>query len=485
MRSNKIIKVMLTQPNYLWSGGRILKMHPYPLGILNACIKDKFETEIFDPVFDNLSEKEVSSYLINSNPDVVCISTISTESINQVELMTSLVKRSLPNSIIIVGGVLPTLVLDIAMKDNNVDYWIAGEGEFTLAKLLNELNKDKPNLDLIGGLAYYDNSQAIINPSKGYIENLDEIPFADYGNLNFMDYSNRQSKYSLMIPKQYPYAVTITARGCPYKCTFCSGPLYGGKKVRMRSAENVLREIDILYMKGIREIIFLDDHFLFSKERAVQIMRGLIERDYNLTWKCCNLAVFRLDEELLDLMKESKCYQLTVSIESGNEYVLNNIIKKPVIDLKKALEILDIAKKKGFEINANFVIGFPDETWDQIRDSINYAEKLNVDLVTFHIATPLPKTELMNMCIEKGFLLEEDIANKDKVGYCEGIISTEEFTPIELQILRAFEWDRINFSSRQRMEVIGRMMGLTPQEVNDWRKQTRRKLGRFIYKQND
>lgn len=477
MTKNRIKKVLLTQPNYLWFNGRAWKMHPYSLGILNACIKDFYKTELLDPTFEDLTGKEVVTYLKKSAPDVICISTISTESIKNVEYMTSIIKKNLPDTIIIIGGVLPTLVLDIAMKDKNVDYWIIGEGEFRLLNLLNELNKPTPDLSSIDGLAYYKDGVPKINPPKGYIEDLDSIPFADYGNIDFMDYSNRLIKYSLqLVPRKFPYAVTMTSRGCPYRCVFCSGPKYSGRKVRMRSAKNVLKEIDELYKKGIREIVFLDDHFLFDRKRAIAIMEGLIKRNYDLFWKCCNLTIFRLDEELLDMMKKSGCYQITVSIESGNQYVVNNIIKKP-IDLKKVPGILDMTKKKGFEVIANFVIGFPHETWEQIRDSISFAEKLNVDLVNFHIATPLPKTELMDICINEGYLPKDFIANLDKLGYSQGVISTKEFTPQELQILRAFEWDWINFSSKERKKTIARMQGITMDELEQWRKETRRNLG--------
>lgn len=443
--NSKVKAVMLTQPNYSRFCKRSWKMHPYPLGIINACIKDNYDTELFDPNFRNLSDDEIIDSLRKAKPDVVGISTISTEYVLEIEHMTTLVRNALSNVIIVEGGVLPTVSINIAMRDKNVDYWIIGEGEKSFLNLLNELNNEHPNLSHIKGLAYYENDNPNINMPDGYIEDLDSIPFADYGNLNFMDYANQQLKYAQgACARRYPYATTLTSRGCPYRCIFCSGPRISGKRVRMRSAENVLKEVDELYKQGLREIIFMDDHFLFSRKRAIDIMKGIIERGYDLIWKCANITLWLCDEEILDLMKESGCYQMTVSIESGNQYVLKNIIKKP-INLEKVPDILNMAKSKGFDIIANFVIGFPYETWDQIRETFAFAEKLNVDLINFHIATPLPNTELMEICIKEGYVskdFDEDIAN---VGYTHGNISTEEFTPQELEILRAFEWDRINF----------------------------------------
>lgn len=472
-----INKVLLRQPNYAWFNKRTWKMYPYSLGIINACIKDSYETELFDPNFKNLNDDEVIEALKKSNPDVVGISSNSVEYIKNIQHMADLVREALPNAIIVQGGILPTAALDIALKDRNIDYWVIGEGEITFLQLLNELNKPKPDLCYIKGLAYYENNQARIVMPDSYIEDLDSVSFADYGNLNVMDYAHQQFKYAQGgCARRYPYAVTITSRGCPYSCIFCSGPRISGRKVRMRSAENVLKEINHLYRQGIREVIFMDDHFLFSRERVIDIMKGLIERKYDLCWKCGNLMVFALDEELLGLMKESGCYQHTISIESGNQYVLDNIIKKP-IDLKKIPGILAILKKKGFEVIVNFVIGFPDETWEQIRDTFSFAEKLEVDLINFHIATPLPNTELMEICIKEGYLPRDYFKNISEVGYTRGVISTEEFTPQELQILRAFEWDRINFRSAERKAAIARIQGINLQELGQWRKDTRRKLG--------
>jgi radical SAM superfamily enzyme YgiQ (UPF0313 family) len=128
--------------------------------------------------------------------------------------------------------------------------------------------------------------------------------------------------------------------------------------MRLRSAENVLSEIDTLYASGIKEIIFLDDHFLANRERATAIMQGLIARKYDLTWKCVNMTIFLLDKEILELMRDSGSYQLTLSIESGCQEVLDRIIKKP-IKLNEVHGIIKAAKSSGFEVITNFVFGFP------------------------------------------------------------------------------------------------------------------------------
>lgn len=473
----KKTKILLTQPNYSSFGRRVWKMIPYSLGLLNASLKDDFESDIFDPNFGKLNDREIQDYLKKFSPDIVGVSSISTDYYQETEHMIKIVRDSLPSSKIIFGGVIPTVSLDIAKQDKNVDYWFIGEGESRVVKFFKEIEKKTFDVSSIEGIAYYKNNKFIFNQfekESKIVNNLDSVSFPNYGSLDSLLYGNETIKYTVqLVPKQYPFAVTSTSRGCPFNCTFCSGWTVSGKKVRMRSSENVLKEIDELYSKGFKEIIFLDDHFLFNKQRAEKIMNGLIERKYDLSWKCVNVNISNLDEHMLDLMKKSGSYQITVSIESGNEKVLKEMIKKPFINLEKAPIILKKAKEMGFELFSNFVMGYPDETWEQIRDTFRYAEKLPIDYADFHIATPLPQTGLMDMCIKKG-LLKEDI---QRSGFCLPLISTEEFTPEELRILRTYEWDRINFSSKERKEIIARMEGITLSELEQWRKDTRRRLG--------
>lgn len=480
IKPKPIKKILLTQPNYAWLSKRTWQFPPYTLCLLKAIIKDKAKTTVFDPNFKNLSEQQAKIFLRKTKPDLVGVSSISTEYFNVTRHAIALIRKCLPKAVIVLGGVIPTVMIQEAMKDKNVDYWIMGEGEQSFPDLIEKIRSGSRDLTGISGLAYWQGNKPVINKME-FINNLDAIPFPDYSSVigaTLQDYGNIKFRYAPgLLARNYPAAVTITSRGCPYRCIFCAGRTVSGRKVRFRSAENVLKEIDILYQQGIREVIFLDDHFLADKDRAIKIMNGILTNYKDLTWKCVNVTAWLLDEEILTLMHKSGCTHITVSIESGNQEVLTNIVKKP-IRLDKIPEKLDFAKSIGFDIIANFVLGFPGETWEQIRDTLRYAQKLNVDIVNFHIATPLPKTELMDICLESKLLPEDYLKNISKYsGYGKGLITTKEFTPLELEVLRSFEWDRINFSSPERKKSIARMNGITLEELEDWRVNTRRNLG--------
>jgi len=481
-----IKKILLTQPNYAWFSKRTWQSPPYTLCLLKAVLKGPFDVCIFDPNFKNLSEEVVRKFLTEYKPDIVGITSVSTEYLNVTSYFTAIVRSQLPDAAIIMGGVVPTVLIEESMKDPNVDYCMMGESEESFPVLVQELGKENPNLNIVSGLAYWQDGRAVINETK-FIEELDKVPFPDYssirdgvsdGTISILDYGNTRFKYApYLLARKYPFAVTITSRGCPYRCIFCAAKTVSGEKVRYRSAENVLAEIDYLYKSGIREILFQDDHFLANRERVIKIIKGLLKRKYNLRWKCGNVTAWLLDKEILELMHKSGCDFIVFSIESGSQRVLKDIIKKP-IRLEAIPPILKLAKSIGFDITVNFVVGFPGETWEEIRETFAFAEKLDVDIINFHIATPLPKTELMDICLRDKLLPGDYLTNfASYSGYGKGLITTKEFTPFELEVLRSFEWDRINFSTLERKKKIARMNGISLEELEDWRMNTRRNLG--------
>ena len=183
-----------------------------------------------------------------------------------------------------------------------------------------------------------------------------------------------------------------------------------------------------------------------------------------------------MDEPLLEKMKESGCYQITLSIESGSPHTLR-LMKKPVI-LEKTYPLIKKIKELGMDIICRFIIGYPGETWDDIRQTFRYAEEIDVDYVLFSIATPFERTEMYEVAKRDGNLPSDfSFENPKYYGFGKGLITTKEFTPSELEILRAFEWDRINFKTEAKKKKITELCGITLEELDIWRKETRRNLG--------
>lgn len=480
----KIRKVMLSLPNDRWFTnpdespfeGCHRHCFPYVFGLLTAVLKGRYEVAILDASHENLSFEQVIQKVKEYGPDVFGISCLTMDHHRKFIKLAELAKIACPDTIVIAGGIYPTLLPELLVKDSNIDYVLLAEGEYRLPRLLGCI-ENSSDLKAIDGIAYKTEGEEVIQPVVEYIQNLDELPFPDYSNLDFDSYANFASKYSYYLyPRNFPYVITISARGCPFDCIFCTSKAVNGPGIRYLSAKKMLEEVDLLVKNyGIREIIYVDDNFYLNTQRLREFLNGLIERKYDLTWKTTTASCYSLNDELLELIKKSGCYQLPISPESGSDEMLSHLKKPASLTTDKTRAIVRKAKEIGFEVIGYFIIGSPGETWDQIRQTFRFAEDLDIDYCSFNIATPLPKTELYNRLKEKN-MLSSDFNFTGLKGFGRATIKTDEFTPNELKILRAFEWDRINFKTEEKMKAIARMNGITMDELKNWRASTRRKF---------
>ncbi len=476
----KIEKFMFIVPNTKWFGKRQwLWFNPAVLSLAPILEKKGFESKILEANIDDLTPEQVKEEIRKYSPDAVGITNMSLEYWKQPHFTAKIVKEVNPNIITIMGGVQATTLPQKIMEDSNFDYVILSEGEERLPQLLNIIQKDNLDFSEMNGVGYRENGKVFIKEPFGFIEDLDSLSLPDYKKFNWQKIMNNTQKATGGIAsKQFPSASVLTSRGCPNRCCFCAGPIAMGRKVRYRSPENILKEIDMLVNEyGVREITFMDDAMYGDRERARKILEGIKERNYNLIWKNTSVAYWDLDYDLLKLMKESGCYQVIIAPESGNKRVLKEIIHKAGTK-EKAREVVNWCKELNLDVETMFVIGFPGETWEEIRDTTNFADELDPTLVKFAIATPFPRTELFNVAVEKGYLPKDfNFYREDMIGFAKGIIETPDFSPKELSMLRCYEWDRINFKTQEKKEKCARMIGMSVEEVDRFRKMTRETIG--------
>jgi radical SAM superfamily enzyme YgiQ (UPF0313 family) len=161
-------------------------------------------------------------------------------------------------------------------------------------------------------------------------------------------------------------------------------------------------------------------------------------------------------------MRESGCYRILLSIESGTKESLKKM-KKP-INLDRAKQIVNYCKKIGIEVASHFVIGFPWESKESIQETVRYAESLDLDYTIFPIARPQPKTELYKICKEQGLFCKDP--DDSLAHWSECAIQTENFYPEEIEKIRVYEWNRINFGDEKKKRRIAQMMGVTLEEID-------------------
>ena len=476
-----IERFMFIVPNSRWNGKRCWLWFTPAIPLLVPVVEALgIEVDIVEANIDNLTREQVLERIKAFQPDVVGITNLSLEYWRHPHEAARLVKEIDEKIVTVMGGVQATTLPERVMQDAHVDYAILGEGEERLPQFLRILQSDASDFSDMDGIAYRVEGVVSVNPPTQWIEDLDALSLPDYSRYDWrkvMQFKQAGAAGGLGT-RRTPVAAMITSRGCPFNCCFCASHLVAGRKARFRSPEHVLKELDMLVKEyGVREINFQDDEMYADRDRAVAIIQGIKDRQYDLIWKNANVAHWRMDYDLVKLMKESGFYQMTISPESGNERVLKEIIHKPGTK-ECALFAAKLCREFDIELEADFIIGFPGETRQEIRDTFNFAEELDADSVKFAIATPFPGTEMFEKAVAGGYLPADfDFYRDDALGFAKGVIETAEFTLEDLQRLRCMEWDRINFKTEEKIMRYARVAEMSLAEVEQFRRDTRQNVG--------
>jgi radical SAM superfamily enzyme YgiQ (UPF0313 family) len=292
------------------------------------------------------------------------------------------------------------------------DFGFIGESEKGFCKLLDCLMEKERSISSIPGLIFRKNKNIIFNPPY-FEQNLNKLGFPAWDLINPKDYPHApQGGFA----RYFPVAIIQTIRGCPYKCTYCGAHLVNGFRIRDRSVKNIIQEIKLLYNKyGIKELHITDDNFLFSKKRVIDICEKLKNENYKLAWMCSSgVRLDLLDEELLKHMKDSGCYTLGLGLESGSERVLKYMKKD--LHIKEVEKKIKLIKKYDIRVIGLFIIGFPTETLEDIKKTISFSKKLNLDRVQFSYFFPIPGTEIYRVLEKKDKLKGIDFINCSSFG---------------------------------------------------------------------
>lgn len=385
----------------------VLEQEGYEVQTVDALVEGWNNVENIAPgkVRIGLSDYDIKNRITAFAPDIVGISSLFTMQTENVIHLARLVKQVDHDITVVVGGANASVLPEVLIQEVNIDFVIMGEGERRLSSLIKVLEKGGDGIENIDGIAYKTNGNMRVIPNTSLIDDIDSLPFPARHLFDMEKYFDASSSHGIRKSKRF--TSVITSRGCPMKCTFCTAHKTWGRLYRMRSPENVLKELEYLVTKyNIKEILFEDDNLTMHKGRALKIFEMMIERKLNLEWDTPNgVAVYALDENLLDKMKESGCYHVNFAIESGCQRVLKEVIKKPV-NLKRVSELTRYGKSIGLAVGCFLVFGMPGETIEEMKESLRYVRKHRFSNVHIAIASPLPGSVLYELCKEKGYLSE-------------------------------------------------------------------------------
>lgn len=335
----------------------------------------------------------------------------TTPNVSDVDTFSRKVKKKNPGIITIIGGPHcagePVKTLEIC---EGIDMLVKGEGEMVMRDLANGLAPDS-----IGSLVYRKSDGSIVlNPDRPLIETMDSLPFPARDLLE-MDYYTRPSRYisrNLLLRTTHIFS----ARGCPYNCNYCAGPLIGRRKVRYHSPERVVSEIEELISNySIEAVYFAEDMFLSSKKRATEMMGIFNEKNINkrIVWMA-QISPKVVDEELLTMMKEAGCVHVEYGFESGSQRILDMMNKKTNVEQNKKVAML--TKKVGLRFQGNFIVGYHGETEDDFNQTICFIKDTRPNNISLNLFMPLPGTEIYNKIKREGKLFHnwDDIGNIEK-----------------------------------------------------------------------
>jgi radical SAM superfamily enzyme YgiQ (UPF0313 family) len=346
--------------------------------------------EIIDAQVEQLDYAGLEGRLKKSAFDVVGITVMSLTLIDVICTM-AVVKKVNPECKIVVGGPHVHLFPEEMINVAGVDFAVMGEGEVTLARLLEHMD-DHDALRGIKGLVYKDGEGRLINNGPSPVQDLDALSFP-------ARHLTPYEKYSSLLAKRTPVTTMITSRGCPFKCTFCDRPHFGGKGFRAMSARRVVEEFETCLKMGIHEFLIYDDTFTVDKERVKDICRAVIEKKLDIGFEI-RTRVDTVDMEMLALLKQAGCRGIHYGVEAGTEKILKVLQKK--ISLTQAKKIFDLTKRMKIQTRGYFMIGSPTETREDILETFRLARWLNPDYFHLSIFAPFPATKLYEDGLKNG-----------------------------------------------------------------------------------
>ncbi len=365
----------------------IFRFPPLGLGYIAGYLKEHgVSVQLVDCTF--LSEAAALEKIRLSRPDIIGIQIMF--SMKEKALRMAHVLRK-DCKLLVAGGPLPTS--DPADFLDSFDVVAIGEGERTTLELVNAIqNGDPAELGKVRGIAFKNKDKTVSTPTRGFLEDLDSLPFPArelFDNQAYKDY------YS----KKFGYTTTslITSRGCPFQCDFCSRPIFGNR-FRSRTAPNIAHEVEAIKALDYERIWFADDCFTLNRERLLDICNELIRSRVNICWECLS-RVDTVDSRVAAKMKKAGCVRVFFGIESGNDSVLRIMRKKATT--KQAKDAVYTFKKAGIQVGAFFILGYPGESDKTILDSVRFGSSLPLDYLSFTLPYPIPGTPLFERVKDK------------------------------------------------------------------------------------
>lgn len=384
------MRVLLINPKMYYRRGL-----PLGLAYIAAVLRENgHDVKVYDPApYDKTTLQQA---LKRFQPECVGIACMSPSFFMAAEMAAQV--KQYADIPVIFGGVHPTSMPLETLENKNIDYIVIGEGEITCLELVNAIEKQKP-VRGIKGIGFKDGKRKALTSPRPLIENMDTIPLPARDLFPMRWYTQRSTQIR---GSWYRQTGMFTSRGCPSDCVFCASKIMFGRRFRPRSTEKVVDEIEMLLGKyRLEALTFDDDSFAVNRERAINICKEIRKRKLDFIWHA-QMRTDTVHDDVVQEMAKSGCIQASFGVESGSLKVLKAMHKGN--SPEDAIRAFGICKKYGIKTLANFMLGNPEETLEDIEMTRQLAHKLDADYNGFYITMPYPGTELYRMARENNWI---------------------------------------------------------------------------------
>ena len=374
-----------------------------PLGMLYIATylrENGVDVSIIDEAAQGYSLKKTLDWVKKENPDILGFSTCSATG-RKAALLAEKVKQENPNVKIAFGNFFATFNAErILVKYPFVDYIIRGEGEHTSLELALclERNGDPKN---VLGVNFRNNGKIVGTADRPLIKDVDSLPFPDREMLP-VDYHNTTAGI-VVAPKKF--SGFVSSRGCVFQCRFCGCRRLARNLWRSRSVDNIMEELHLLSSQGYKQFLFVDDNFTLNPKRVIKLCRRLKNEKVDIEF----FAEGRVDNFSRGMVQEmvrANCRMIYFGIENATQRILDYYDKRTTP--KQAEDATRTARKAGIDvIVASFILGAPTETRKEIQHTLDFAQKISVDIPQFNILATFPGTDIWEELKRLGLVDEE------------------------------------------------------------------------------
>ena len=379
-----------------------------------------FEVQIIDANALRMSSAQLEQALADAAPALVGVTATTTTLLDAFEAVRAS-KRACSGSLTSMGGIhVSRFPRETLQECAELDLVSIGEGEQTLLELLQALEAGSEDFSAIKGLAFRRGDDIVVTEERPYIEDLDSLPLPARHLLPLEAYQSGGQPHRT--------ASIVSSRGCPFGCKFCAAPFIAGKRYRARSAQSLLEELDVIVNEyKMNTFEFVDDLFTLDKRRVFEFCEGVKQRGYELTWTCSARAD-TVTPELLRAMAGAGCRIIYYGVESGSQRILDKVGKRETLEqMAQAVKWTHEASMRSWGF---FIIGFPDETPEEVEQTIAFASELELDYAEFFICSAFPGSPLYEYAIEESLVHKRSWSD---ISYGKANIENRYMTPQELE----------------------------------------------------